>query len=560
MNNLLNQLPCPTLITDESGYILAANTDLLALLGGTVEQWLQQPMDSFLPPASHIFLQTHVWPMLLREGSVREIYLKICNAQNQRIPVMMNCRQGHFAGVDSYFWVFFVALERSKFEAELLDARNRAEALALTLAEREHFHKTITDAMPGLVAYWDNDLCCRFANKIHLDWFGKSPEAVINITLRDLLGERLFAISEPYIRGVLAGEPQTFEGNLTKADGSISYTLTNYLPDFNDHNKIIGFFVLVSDVTPIKTAELGLRLAASVIENTIEGIMVTDADGIILSVNPAFTEITGYTGEEVIGQTPRILRSNRHDEEFYSTVWRDIAINGRWEGETWNRRKDGGVFLKWQSITVIRSSADEPVRYVSVFNDITEFWQKDERMRHLAFHDSLTDLPNRTLLMERLDQLIGVTERDQRNIAVLFLDLDGFKAVNDNLGHDIGDDLLKIVSQKLLAQVRHTDTVARLGGDEFVVLLDNVANKDKLAQIATHIVQTINEPMDFHRILVTVGASIGIAIHPSDGQTTAQLMKNADTAMYAAKQSGKNTYRFFTSTMTALKKDRFTKR
>jgi len=560
MDNLLNQLPCPTLITDGSGYILAANTDLLALVGGMIEQWLQQPMDSFLPPASRIFLQTHVWPILLREGSVKEIYLKICTARNQRIPVMVNCCQGHFDGVDSYFWVFFVALERSKFEAELLDARHRAEASALALAERERFDKTITDAMPGLVAYWDNDLCCRFANKIHLDWFGKSPEAIIGITLRDLLGERPFTLNEPHIRGALAGEPQTFEGSLTKADGSISSTLTNYLPDFNDHGMVIGFFVLVSDVTPIKTAELELRLAASVFENTLEGIMVTDADGIILSVNSAFTEITGYTAKEAIGQTPRIFRSNRHDQEFYSTVWRNIATKGRWEGETWNRRKDGEVFLVWQSISVIRSSADEPVRYVSVFNDITEYWHKDERMRHLAFHDSLTDLPNRTLLIERLDQLIGITERDQRNIALMFLDLDGFKAVNDNLGHDIGDDLLKIVSQKLLLQVRHTDTVARLGGDEFVILLDNAANKEMVTLIATHIVETINKPMDFHGTLVSVGASIGIAMHPGDGQTTAQLMKNADTAMYAAKQSGKNTYRFFTSAMTALKKGRFAKR
>jgi len=469
MDNLLNQLPCPTLITDKSGYVLAVNTDLLALVGGTFEHWLHKPMENFFPPASRIFLQTHVWPMLISEGNAREIYLKISDAQNQRIPVMVNCRQGLFTGVDSYFWAFFVALERSKFEVELLDARNRAESSALALAERESFVKTVTDAMPGLVAYWDKDLRCRFANKTYLDWFGKLPEAIIGTTLQDLLGERLFTLNEPYVLGALSGESQVFETTLTKADDSARFTLANYLPDFDALGAVVGFFVLVSDVTTIKTAELELRLAASVFESTVEGIMVTDGQGIILSVNPAFSKITGYTAEEAIGQTSRLLKSNRHDQDFYAALWQTIASEGFWEGETWNRRKDGEVFLEWQSITVIHGATHEPVRYVSVFNDITEFWQKDERMRHLAFHDSLTNLPNRTLLMERLDHLLTMTEREQRNIAVMFLDLDGFKAVNDKLGHDIGDDLLKRVAQTLLAQVRHLDTVARLGGDEFLL-------------------------------------------------------------------------------------------
>jgi diguanylate cyclase (GGDEF)-like protein/PAS domain S-box-containing protein len=399
--------------------------------------------------------------------------------------------------------------------------------------------------MPGLVACWDKDLRCRFANKTHLEWFGKLPEAIIGTTLQDLLGEHLFTLNEPYILGALAGESQVFEATLTKADGNICFTLTNYLPDFDALGAVVGFFVLVSDVTTIKTAELELRLAASVFECTIEGIMVTDGQGIILSVNPAFSKITGYTAEEAIGQTPRLLKSNRHDQDFYVALWQAIASKGCWEGETWNRRKDGELFLEWQSITAIHGSTHEPVRYVSVFNDITEFWQKDERMRHLAFHDSLTDLPNRTLLVERMNHLLAMTEREHRNIAVLFLDLDGFKAVNDKLGHDIGDDLLKSVAKKLLAQVRQLDTVARLGGDEFVILLDNPVNNDEVARIAARIVSIINVPMELRGKLASVGVSIGIAMHPVHGQTTAELMKNADTAMYEAKKAGKNTYRFF---------------
>jgi diguanylate cyclase (GGDEF)-like protein/PAS domain S-box-containing protein len=545
MDNLLNQLPCPTLITDKSGNILAVNTDLLALVGGTFEHWLHKPMENFFPPASRIFLQTHVWPMLLSDGNAREIYLKISNAQNQRIPVMMNCRRGLFSGEDSYFWAFFVALERSKFELELLDARNRAESSALALAKRESFVKTVTDAMPGLVAYWDKDLCCRFANKTYLEWFGKLPEAIIGTALQDLLGECLFILNKPYILGALAGETQVFERTLTKADGSTCFTLTNYIPDFDALGAVIGFFVLISDVTTIKTAELELRLAASIFESTVEGIMVTDGQGIILSVNPAFSKITGYTAEEAIGHTPRLLKSNRHDQDFYAALWQSIVSQGCWEGEVWNRRKDGEVFLEWQSITEIHGSTHESVRYVSVFNDITKFWQKDERMRHLAFHDSLTDLPNRTLLMERLDHLLAMTEREQRNIALLFLDLDGFKTGNDKFGHDIGDDLLKRVAQTLLTQVRYLDTVARLGGDEFVILLDNPVNTDEVARIAARIVSIINVPMELRGKSASVGVSIGIAMHPADGHTPTELMKSADTAMYAAKKAGKNTYHFF---------------
>lgn len=555
MKNLLNQIPCPILITDRAGYILDANADLLAIVGGSLNEYVQQTMEIIFSPASRIFLQTHVWPMLFRNGNTREIYLTIRTDQNERIPVMMNCGQGQFAGVGCYYWVFFVAEERSKFEAELLEARKRAEAFALALAERERFDKAITNAIPGLVAYWDKDLRCHFANEIHLDWFGKTAKMIIDTKLHDLLSDWEYTNTLPYIIKVLLGQSQVFEGSLTKPNGNKISTLNHYLPDFNDQGDVIGFFVLVSDVTTIKAAELELKLAANVFESTIEGIMVTNADGIILLVNSAFTEITGYTADEAIGKTPTILKSNRHDTEFYDDLHLQIVSKGRWEGETWSRRKNGEVFLEWLSINLIRGSADEPVRYVSVFNDITEFWQKNERIRHLAFHDSLTNLPNRSLFTQRLDQLIGITLRDERNLAIMFLDLDGFKAVNDTLGHNIGDDLLKIVSQKLLSQIRHNDTVARLGGDEFVVLLDNVVNIAKVANIATQILKSIHEPMDFKGTLVTVSASIGIAIYPFDGQTTAQLMKNADTAMYAAKQSGKNTLQFFNQLHTNPEKD-----
>jgi diguanylate cyclase (GGDEF)-like protein/PAS domain S-box-containing protein len=549
--NLLNQIPCPTLITNGAGRILLPNSALLALVGGSTDQWRDKTMETLLSMASRIFLQSYIWPMLFREEKVSELYLHLRDSSGQRVPVMVNCQRGDFEGAEAYYWVFFVAHERNRFEAELLNARHRAEASAVALAKAECFVKNIANAMPGMISYWDKDLRCHFANPVYLEWFGKSPEAIIGFTLRDLLGEPLFTEHEAYIRAVLAGEKQVFERSLIKADGSVGHTLVNYLPDFDPQGKVVGFFVWAADVTPLKRAEAELKLAASVFQNTTEGIFITDAKGIIRSVNPAFSEITGYSAEEAIGQTPRLMRSNRHDAEFHSAVWREIITHGQWKGEIWNRRKSGEVFLEWQTITRMGGTQSQPTSYISLFHDVTDTWRKDEHVRHLAFHDALTDLPNRALLIERIERHLAIAEREQRGLAVLFLDLDRFKWVNDTLGHEVGDEVLKTVAQKLQALVRHTDTVARLGGDEFVILLDNPAHKNEVAEIAQRIVGSINQPMNFAEKTAQVGTSIGIALFPVDGKTPVDLLKNADTALYAAKNGGKNTYRFFETELLA---------
>jgi diguanylate cyclase (GGDEF)-like protein/PAS domain S-box-containing protein len=447
--------------------------------------------------------------------------------------------------------ISLVAEGRHRANMRARQAKEQAETFARTAAKREHFIISITDAMPGMVGYWDSCLRCRFANKRYLEWFGKSPEELIGIvTLKELLGEKLFAFNEPYVLGALAGVSQHFERPLTKTDGTTSYTWANYIPDIDAAGAVAGFFVLITDVTPLKEAETGLELAASVYSSTDDGITVTDADGVILTVNPAFTRITGYTAEEAIGQKPSILKSNRQDQAFYTDMWRDIADNGRWEGELWNRRKNGEVYPERMTITVARDAAGEALRYVAVFRDITELWRKDEHIRHLAVHDALTDLPNRSLLMERLGRQIAMCEREQRELAVLFFDLDGFKTVNDTLGHVVGDDVLKAVAQKILVLIRQTDTIARLGGDEFVIMLDNPESREMVAQIASRIIATINEPMIFRGLTAQVGASVGIAMFPGDGSTAADLIASADTAMYAAKTCGKNTYRFFDAAMS----------
>jgi diguanylate cyclase (GGDEF)-like protein/PAS domain S-box-containing protein len=420
---------------------------------------------------------------------------------------------------------------------------------AESIAKNERFIRTITDAIPALVAYWDSELRCKFFNQAYLNWWGKPAETMQGITMQALLGESLFAIYEPAIREVLSGESKHFERFLTKHDGTVGHVLADYIPDRDAHGSVVGFIVIVTDIKALKVAETELQLAAAVIQNIAEGILVTDLAGVIQSVNPAFTKITGFPAEEAIGHTPRILRSDRHDAPFHAALWDQIANQGHWQGEIWNRRKNGEVFLERQTITRIAGGHNEVSRYVSVFHDITDAWQANEDNRHLAFHDPLTKLPNRTLLLERLERQIARAKREPGSFAVMFLDLDHFKAVNDTLGHAVGDELLIVVAQKLQTLVRQTDTVARIGGDEFVIKLDNPASQDEVNYIAQRVIGVINETIEIKGHQIQVGASVGIALYPENGTTANELIQNADAAMYAAKRTGRNKFRLYSAEM-----------
>lgn len=415
------------------------------------------------------------------------------------------------------------------------------------MIEGEQFIKTIINSTPNMMGYWGKDLRCRYANAAFSDWFGMPPEKIIGIRFQDLVSEELFALNEPHIRGVLAGEPQRFERTLNKADGSVGHIIGHYIPDVGADGKVRGFSIQASEVTVLKEIEAKLKLAACVFENTLDGVLITDVNGTILSVNPGFIQITGYTADEAVGQTPRILQSNRHDQAFYASMWEEITTNGSWYGEIWNRRKDGELYLLRTTISMVRDDDDKPMRYVSVFSDITALWRKDEYIKHLAFHDALTDLPNRTLLMDRIDQKLLNADREQSHFALMFLDLDGFKLVNDQLGHNVGDDLLKDMAKRLLTLVRRSDTVARVGGDEFIFILNNPQGKDEITDVANRIISSINEPVELLGEVLQIGVSVGIALFPADGVTSLNLIRNADTAMYAAKSLGSNNISFFST-------------
>jgi diguanylate cyclase (GGDEF)-like protein/PAS domain S-box-containing protein len=304
-----------------------------------------------------------------------------------------------------------------------------------------------------------------------------------------------------------------------------------------------------TDISERKQADEQLHIAATAFE-TQEGIMITDADSRILRVNRAFTEITGYTANEVIGQDPRILSSGRHDADFYAAMWKDIKVNGGWDGEIWNRRKNGEVYLEHLIITAVKNPGGTVTNYVATITDFTMSMEVADKIKNLAFYDPLTQLPNRRLLLDRLKQALASSARADRTGALLFIDLDNFKNLNDTLGHDIGDLLLQQVAQRLTSCVREGDTVARLGGDEFVVMLENMSEHDLEAAaqteaIAEKILAAFSQPFQLAKHVFRCTASIGVALFNNNQHATDELMKQADIAMYQAKKAGRNTLRFF---------------
>jgi len=297
--------------------------------------------------------------------------------------------------------------------------------------------------------------------------------------------------------------------------------------------------------------KLELELAAQVFEQSQQSIVITDRDGVILRVNRYFTELSGFTPEEAIGRTPRILRSQRHDNAFYQELWKSLHEEGKWRGEIWNRKKNSDGFAALLTISSVRDAGGTIIYYIGVIEDITEQKLSSERIYHLAHFDVLTNLPNRRLFNDRLLLAIQQAERYGSAFAVMFLDLDNFKRVNDTLGHHAGDLLLQEVAQRLLGSLRKVDAVARFGGDEFAVMLEEVKDPADVKRVAQKIIEAVSAPILLEGVEVYVGVSIGVSIYPADGSSVEDIFRNSDTAMYQAKALGKNRCQFFDAEMTA---------
>lgn len=326
-------------------------------------------------------------------------------------------------------------------------------------------------------------------------------------------------------------------------DGEEKVVLATYLPiQYENEKCVIGWFY---DVTEWLKAQEALRLHASVFDNAWEGILITDKDNRIITVNHAFSEITGYGQDELIGEDPGVLASGRQDKSFYDKMWKTIHETGRWRGEIWNRRKNGEFYAEILTISAIKDEQGEITNYLGLFADITEIKNTERQLEDLAHYDSLTQLANRTLLSDRLEQSLNHARRRGSMLAVCFLDLDDFKPINDSFGHDVGDKLLIEVANRLNQVVRSGDTVARMGGDEFVLLITNIEDLQELDPVLTRINKKIAEEILLDSHIVSVTASIGVAIYPLDDVDADTLIRHADLSMYEAKQAGRDGYHIF---------------
>lgn len=336
------------------------------------------------------------------------------------------------------------------------------------------------------------------------------------------------------------------EGWRVRKDGSrfLAEGIITALRD--DAGTLVGFAKTTRDVTERRALEERLRQQAMVFQVAQEGIVITDREGCITDANRAFERITEYPLDEVRGRNMRFIKSGKHDRAFYEQLWGALLATGDWRGEIWNRRKSGEIFIAWISITSMREASGAVTGYVGILIDLARMQHAQSELERLAHHDALTSLPNRTLLLLRLEQAIGRANRHHGTGAVLFLDLDGFKQVNDRLGHRAGDELLMAVAARLRVRLRIIDTLARLGGDEFVVILEDITGAPAASSVAEDLIQQLAQPFPLSGgRVVRIGGSVGIALFPSAGGDALQLLEQADHALYAAKQAGRGTHRFF---------------
>ncbi len=423
--------------------------------------------------------------------------------------------------------------------------RKRMEEM---LRKSEEQYRELFDNASDFVYSTDPNGIFISANKALVNVLGYSREEIIGDHISKIMSPENFAIAQQMTAKKLSGEVDftKYELEIISKDGSmIPVELNSRL--IRKDGKPAGVQGTGRDISDRREAEQAQRLAVLVYQNSSEAMMIADANNCILAINPAFTQLTGYTQDEAIGRTPKLLSSGRHDQEFYQKMWKQIATTGQWQGELWNKRKNGEMYCERLSINTIFNANGTVHRRVAIFSDITQKKESDELIWKYANFDPLTQLPNRRLFNDRLEQEISKAHRNGLPMALMFIDLDRFKEVNDTLGHAQGDILLGEAAQRITECVRESDTVARMGGDEFTVILSELGDTGGIDRIACKIIARLAEPFQLLGKSVSISASIGIVLYPNDGTEIEELLKKADIAMYAAKEQGRNQYHYFNS-------------
>ncbi|WP_006786672.1 EAL domain-containing protein [Thiorhodospira sibirica] len=521
-------------IADLDGHFLKLNTAWEQALGYSCEQLQRCRFLDFVHPED--LAHTHEQIARLAQG---EYVINFVN--RYRCPDgQYRWLEWHAAPSPGGEWVYAAA-------RDITEQRAHEQALKAW----DHLLGYIIQHDPNAIAVHDKELRYIYVSERYLQDYKVEQTQLIGYRHYEVFPDIPQKWREVH-RRALAGEVlRCEEDRFERADGHVEWTRWECRPWFDQHQQIGGIILYTEVITERKQAEMALRQAACVFESTRDGVLITDLNARIVAVNRAYTEITGYHEHESLGQTPHILNAQHHPPGFYTQLWQCLQAQGHWQGEIWNRRKNGELYPQWLTISTVYNEARQPTHYVGVFTDISQLKQSEARLEHMAHYDPLTNLPNRVLVQSRLQHAIEQAKREKQQLAVLFIDLDRFKNVNDSLGHPTGDALLVAITQRISARLREADTLARLGGDEFLLLMEGVPHGRDAGRVAQLVLDLLEKPFllnDQHEIYV--GASIGISVYPDDAHSVTHLIQHADAAMYQAKAQGRNTYRFYTRTLT----------
>lgn len=447
--------------------------------------------------------------------------------------------------------LLFVLLLKKQRAIALLERQGeelRLQEKQLLIREREF--RMLAENSPDPIVRYDRDGRRSYVNPALVRYSGVPASQLIGKTFSEhvpvLMSAASVAHYETHIRKVLTtGEAVEWEIDWPTSEGHSVSMQVHAVPEFNAEGELESVLAVSRDISEHKRAEEQQRLAASVFTTSQEGIVITDAENRIINVNEAFTRITGYSHAEVRGQNPKMLHSGRQDAGYYEEMWRVLKATDRWRGEIWNRRKSGELYAELLSIVAVRDKQDLLLNYVGIFSDISRLKEHEAELDRIAHFDPLTGVPNRRMFSDRLIQATAHARRNGLPLAVCYLDLDGFKPINDRFGHEAGDQLLVVVAQHLRDALRAGDTVARLGGDEFVLLFTDLAHDQECASILARVLASVATPVMIVGNPVSVSASIGVTLFPHDDSDADSLMRHADMAMYRAKKAGKNRYHFY---------------
>lgn len=540
------------IVLDQDGRVRQTNLCCRQALEEFENSLLGRVLDELLPPAERSALEAKLPPL---PWTVHSPLFETVRCQGDYSA------EHRLAGADGKYRYYLVRAGtlysfQGKEEGVVVNAADISDLKAQEQALRESEARLNEAQQVARMGSWELDLTSDTLLwspevfrifEIDPDRFGGCYEAFLTAVHPD---DREM-VDQTYTRSLLTMEPCDILHRLRFADGRVKWVNERCVTEYDDSGRPLVSLGTVQDITERHRADTALELAASVFENSLNGVLITAPDGTILKVNRSFSEITGYSSAEVEGRNPSLLNSGQHDAVFFKDLWTTLLLSGKWEGEIWNRRKDGVIVPLWQSVSSVYDAHGNLTHYIGVFFDISEQKTAAAHIYRLAHYDLLTDLPNRVLLLDRCERALARARRLNNRFAVLFLDLDRFKHINDSLGHPVGDDLLRGVAQRLRETLREQDTVARLGGDEFIVLIEDMDNEPyDVAAVARKLVETLSQPFAVRTHTLTIGTTIGVSLYPDHGNDVTTLIKHADLALYQAKEQGRGCYRIFEERLT----------